>query len=133
MRFDDVDLGDELPEEHPDVSLDNVKRFARASGMEWGRFTDHEAARKEGFPGAIVPGMMSQGLLSVMIHRWAPGSRILKLDTVFRNTILVGSEPTCSGAVTDLDEEARTVEVDVTIVNEDGDTGVMGTAIVQLT
>ena len=101
-RFEDVELGDELPEEHPDVSMERVKKFAVVSKMMWGRFTDHEFARKEGFPAAIVPGIMSQGLLAAMIHRWAPGCRVLSIDTVFRTPMLVDSHPICKGAVTQL-------------------------------
>ncbi|MCP3853680.1 MAG: hypothetical protein GY745_05925 [Actinomycetia bacterium] len=133
MRYEEVELGDDLPEAHPDVSLDRIKLFADAAGMfNMKRFTDHEYARGEGFAGAIVPGIMSQGLLASMIHGWAPGARIKKLDTVFRTPVLVDSTPTCSGAVTDTDDDARTVEIDLTLVNEDGSTGVLGTAIVEM-
>ena len=73
MRIDDVELGDELPEERPDVSLETVRRFVKAAQMDFPRFTDHEHARAEGLPGAVIPGIMSQGQLAAMIHRWAPG------------------------------------------------------------
>lgn len=131
-RYEDVELGDDVPEEVPDVSMDKVTKFVQVANMRWGRFTDHEFARKEGFPGAIVPGIMSQGILAAMIHRWAPGCRVLKIDTVFRTPMLVGSRPVCRGAVTDTDDDARTVEIDLTIVTEKGETSVLGTAIVQL-
>jgi acyl dehydratase len=130
MRFEDVELGDDLPTEHPDVSMERVKQFCRASKHDWGRVTDHEFARGEGFPGAIVPGIMSQGLLAAMIHRWAPGSTIHKLDTVFRGTLVVDTEISMTGAVTDTDDDERTVEIDLTITAADGRTGVIGTAIV---
>ena len=132
MRFADVALGDDLPEMHPDVSLERVKLFLGAAGMSWGRFTDDEQARKEGLPGAIVPGIMSQGLLATMVHQWAPGCRIRKIDTVFRSPTLVGSRPTFAGAVTDVDADANTVELDLTISDEAGDTTVLGTAVVEL-
>ena len=131
-RFDEVELGDELPEEHPDVSMERVRKFAVASKMMWGRFTDHDFARTEGFPGAIVPGIMSQGLLAAMIHRWAPGSRVLTIDTVFRTPMLVDSHPVCRGAITDTDGDNRLVEIDLTIVTDKGETSVVGTATVQL-
>jgi acyl dehydratase len=130
MNYDDVELGDELPVEHPDVSMAQVVKFAEAAKQAWARFTDHEAARAEGLPGALVPGIMSQGLLAAMIHRWAPGCRILKLDTVFRSPLVVGTKPAITGAVTDTDDATRTAEIDLTIVAEDGRTGVLGTAIV---
>ena len=31
MRTEDVELGDELPEEHPDVSLETVRRFVKSA------------------------------------------------------------------------------------------------------
>ena len=131
-RFDEIELGDELPEESPDVSMARVRKFAAVSKMNWGRFTDHDFARSEGFPGAIVPGIMSQGLLAAMIHRWAPGCRVLTIDTVFRTPMLVDSHPVCRGAVTDTDDATRTVEIDLTIVTDKGETSVVGTATVQL-
>ena len=131
-RFEEVSFGDEIEAIKPDVSLDGIKRFTGAAGMTFERFTNHEAARKEGLPGAIVPGIMSQGILAAMIHRWAPGSTIVKIDTVFRAPVLVDSEPVCRRVVTDLDESERSVEVDLTIVNEANETRVLGTAPVRL-
>ena len=55
MRIEDVELGDELPEERPDVSLETVRRFVKAAQMDFPRFTDHEAARAEGLPGRGDP------------------------------------------------------------------------------
>ncbi|MFN0089818.1 MAG: MaoC family dehydratase [Acidimicrobiales bacterium] len=132
VRFEDIELGDELPEEHPDVSLDKVRLFVEAARIVAARFLDDEEAKKQGLPGAIVPGMMSQGILAAMIHRWAPGAQIVKLDTVFRSPVLVGSAPHCTGAVTDTDEETRTVEIDLTMTADSGQTSVIGTALVRL-
>tara|TARA_B100000579_G_C22705324_1_gene791797 strand:- start:474 stop:890 length:417 start_codon:yes stop_codon:yes gene_type:complete len=129
--FDDVELGDELPTETPDVSMEQVTRFCHSAKHLFERFTDHDAARKEGFPGAIVPGIMSQGLLAAMIHKWAPGCVIKSIDTVFRGSLIVDSTITMTGAVTDTDDDDRTVELDLTISAEDGRTGVIGTAMVQ--
>ena len=62
-RFEDVEFGEDLEAIDVDVSLDTVKVFAEASQMLAPRFTDHEKAREAGLPGAIVPGIMSQGIL----------------------------------------------------------------------
>ena len=132
MRIDDVELGDELPEERPDVSLETVRRFVKAAQMDFPRFTDHEFARAEGLPGAVIPGIMSQGQLAAMIHRWAPGSTIVTIDTVFRTPMIVGTPVVCRGAVTGIDDDG-TIEIDLTIVSEEsGATGVLGTARVRL-
>lgn len=130
--FKDVEIGEDLPETRPDVSLAMVRGFAEGAHMLAGRFTDHAKARAEGLPGAIVPGIMSQGILAAMIHRWAPGSKIRKIDTVFRAPVLVDSHPVCRGVVTDTDPQARTVQIDLTLENEASETRVMGTAIVHL-
>ena len=132
MRFDEVEIGDDLPETHPDVRMARVRRFGEATGMTTARFTDHEGARKEGLPGAIVPGIMSQGILAAIIHAWAPGCEIRDIDTVFRAPVQVDSSPTLHLVVTDLDEDARTVVLDLTIANEAKETRVMGTATVKL-
>ncbi|HTO09441.1 MAG TPA: MaoC/PaaZ C-terminal domain-containing protein [Myxococcota bacterium] len=127
-----VEFGEELPPLEPDVSLENVKRFVRAAGMSFERFTDHEAAKREGLPGAIVPGIMSQGILAALIHRWAPGARILRIDTVFRAPVLVGSRPRATGVITEKDDARGTVEIDLTIQNEAHESPVVGTATVAL-
>lgn len=132
MRIDEIEIGDELPEEHPDVSLETVRRFVRAADMDYPRFTDHEAAKAEGLPGAVVPGIISLSHLAAMIHRWAPGCTIVSMDTIFRTSMVVGTPVVCRGAVTDIDDDG-TIEIDVTILSEaSGATGVLGTAKIRL-
>lgn len=128
----DVEFGAELPDFEPDTSLANVRSFVEAAGWAGPRFTDHEAARREGLPGALVPGILSQGYLAAMIHRWAPDAAIESVDTVFRAPVLVDQLYRISGVVTDVDEEAGTVEIDLTLTNEQGETRVFGTASVRL-
>lgn len=132
LAYEDVGFGDELPEVIPDVSMAQIKRFGATTGMTYWRFTDHERARASGLPGAIVPGIMSQGILVSLVHRWAPEAMVHKIDTIFRAPVLVDSEPVCRGVVTDMNDEARTVELDLTICNEAGETRVLGTALVGL-
>src|SRR5437773_5966029 len=132
VRIGDVEIGDDLPTTTPDVSLSVVRQFVRAATMDVPRFTDHEEARRQGLPGALVPGVMSQAQLAVLIHTWAPGARIRKIDTVFRSPVIVGSRPTCTGVITDVDLDHQSVEVDLTIVDDNGITAVLGTAVVEL-
>ena len=130
--FQDVEFGEELPAIQPDISLDNVKLFAQSALMLASRFTDHEAARKTGLPGAIVPGIMSQGILVALIHRWAPNARILNVDTIFRAPLIVDTKPIASGVVTDIDDESKVIEIDLMLENEKGETPVVGTARISL-
>lgn len=128
----EVEFGEELPVFEPDTSLENVQRFGQASGWDSPRFTDHEHAKKEGFPGALVPGIMSQGFLAAMIHRWAPDAQIEKVDTIFRAPVIVDVSHRISGVVTDIDEDTALVEIDLTLVNAADETRVLGTASVRL-
>ena len=131
-KLADVEFGVELPVFEPDTSLANVQRFGNASGWNSPRFTDHAHARKEGFPGALVPGIMSQGFLAAMIHRWAPGAEIENVDTIFRAPVIVDVAHRISGVVTDIDEDTGLVEIDLTLVNAADETRVLGTASVRL-
>lgn len=130
-RFEDIEFGEDLPTTDVDTALANVRLFTRAANMDFGRFTDHEEARKEGLPGAILPGIMSQGILAALIHRWAPGSNIESIDTTFRAPVLVDQPARVRGVVTHKHEDNR-VEIDLTIVNAAGETRVVGTAVVRL-
>ena len=128
----DVDFGVDLPTFEPDTSLETGGKFADLVGWDGDRFKNHEGARKEGFPGAIIPGILNQGYLVAMIHNWAPVADIVKIDTVFRAPVVADDKHTISGVVTDIDEDAGTVEIDLTVANEKGETRVFGTATVSL-
>jgi acyl dehydratase len=128
----DVEFGETLPAFKPDTSLENVRVFVVAAGWDGPRFTDHEAARAEGLPGALVPGIMSQGFLAAMIHQWAPEAKIVKIDTVFRAPVMVDQSHRITGIVTDINEDDGNVEIDLTVSNEAEETRVFGTATVNL-
>ena len=131
-QFQDVEFGEDLPEIQADISLENVKLFARSARMQAPRFIDHDAAREAGLPGAIVPGIMSQGILVALIHQWAPNAEILNVDTIFRAPLLVDTQPVASGVVTDIDDETKVIEIDLMLKNEKGETPVVGTARISL-
>jgi acyl dehydratase len=133
-RIQDVEFGTELAPFEPDTSLSAVAPFAAAVG--WGdgggRFSDHERARTQGLPGALVPGIMAMGFLTTMIHRWAPAGRVQHVDTVFRAPLLADEPCHISAVVTDIDENQGLVELDLSVKNEAGETRIFGTARVQL-
>jgi len=131
-EFQDVEFGEDLPEIQPDISLDTVRLFSKSALMLAPRFTDHDAAREAGLPGAIVPGIMSQGILVALIHRWAPNATILNIDTIFRAPLIVDTEPVASGVVTDIDDDSKVIEIDLMLKNEKGETPVVGTARISL-
>ena len=127
----DVEFGYEIPAFEPDTSLEVVRHFAEQSGYAGsGRFEDHEKARAQGLPGALVPGIMGMGFFVGMIHRWAPAGKIKHIDTVFRAPVLADHRHVVNAVVTDIDEGKGEVVLDLTIKNSKDETRIFGTAIV---
>jgi hypothetical protein len=79
-----------------------------------------------------VPGIMSQGFLAAMIHRWAPGAEVREVDTVVRAPVVVDESYHISGVVTDINVNPSEVEIDLTVTNDAGETRVFGTAKVRI-
>jgi len=129
--FSDVEEGHELPVHAMDLAADQVRAYARAAGIWAPRFTDDEAARQEGLPGIIAPGNLSMGLLAGHVERWAGVGSLRRLGTTFRGIVRPGRIRLC-GAVTERNEAARTVELDLWLENADGERSVIGTATVAL-
>ena len=129
--FIEVEEGDELPVSEIELTADQIREYARAAGMWAPRFTDDEAARREGLPGMIAPGNLSMGLLGVLVEGWAGAGALRRLGTTFRGIVRPGRLRLC-GAVTERNDTARTVELDVWLENEDGERSVIGTATVAL-
>ena len=131
-RFDDIHEGDELPTRELFLEKDQVRDYARAAWQWSPRFTDDEGARQEGLPGMITPGNMSMGLVATLIESWAGIGSVRRLGTTFRGLLLPGRTIYLCGTVTEKNDAARTVELDVWIENEDRERPVVGTATVRL-
>jgi len=128
--FDAIEEGDELETRVLFLSKDQVRAFARATGVDFPRFTDDEGARKEGLPGMIAPGNMSMGLLTTFIETWAGTGSLRRLGSTFRGLVLPDQEFHLCAVVTEKDEAARTTELDTWMESSDGERVVIGTATV---
>jgi acyl dehydratase len=128
LRFDDVQEGDELPVRELLLTRDQVRAYARAAGQWAPRFTDDAGARAEGLPGMITPGNMSLGLLASLLEGWAGRGTLRRLGVTFRGLVMPERTIRLCGAVTQKDEAARTVEVDVWLESDEADRWVIGTA-----
>ena len=131
-RFDDVAEGDEIAPREFLHAKDHVRAYARACQIYVPRFTDDEGARAEGLPGMITPGNMSMGLIAAYLERWAGAGALRRLGTTFRGLVLADRTIRVCGVVTERDERARTVEVDVWLESDEAERLVIGTATVAL-
>jgi acyl dehydratase len=131
--YEDVQIGDALGPEEIYLSKDQVRSYARATGMWVPRFTDDEGARKEGLPGMITPGNMSLAVLSKLVTDWVglSGARMVRLGTTYRQPVLPDHTITLHGFVTNKNDEDRTTEMDVWIESDENERLVIGTATVQ--
>ncbi|MFH1140724.1 MAG: MaoC/PaaZ C-terminal domain-containing protein [Chloroflexota bacterium] len=133
---DQVEMGDELASVEKEVTDQMVLDFCEvwSGGGGMGRFTDHEAARKEGLPGAILPGIMSMSYMAQFLAGWADGGLVKKLDVVFRQPVVHPQTISLVGVITDKNQvgDENQVECDVYIQNSHGDRLVGGKATVVL-
>jgi acyl dehydratase len=131
--YHDVKIGDPLGPQEMLLSKDQVRAYARTTGMWVPRFTDDEGARKEGLPGMITPGNMSLALLSKLVTDWAGASdaRLVRVGTTYRQPVLPDQTIVLQGFVTHTNDAERTAEMDIWIENEEAERLVIGTATVQ--
>jgi acyl dehydratase len=131
--YHDVKIGDALGPEEMFLSKDQVRAYARTTGMWVPRFTDDEGARKEGLPGMITPGNMSLALLSKLVTDWISASKakLVRVGTTYRQPVLPDHTIVLQGFVTHTNDAERTAEMDIWIENEDAEKLVIGTATVQ--
>ena len=133
--FDEVNIGDTLGPLELFVSKDQCRNYAKIMGMGdiAGRFTDDEAAKKEGLPGMILPGNMSLGLLSKLVTDWIGSSdaKLTRISTTYRVPVQPDHTLTIQGFITNKNSADRTAEVDVWIENEEAERLVTGTATVE--
>jgi len=132
-RYEDIQIGDALGPEEFHLTKDQVRSYARTTGMWVPRFTDDEGARKEGLPGMITPGNMSLAILSKLVTDWIgmSSARMIRLGTTYRQPVMPDHTITLQGFVTHKNDEDRTAEMDIWIENEDAERLVIGTATVK--
>jgi len=132
LTFESVKIGDQIGPQEFHLSKDQVRAYARATGMWVPRFTDDEAARKEGLPGMITPGNMSLAILSKLVTDWigTSGAQLTRMGTTYRQPVIPDHTITLQGFVTDKNESSLTAEMDIWLENEDGERLVIGTASV---
>lgn len=89
-NYSDVKIGDALGPQEMFLSKDQVRAYAKTTGMWVPRFTDDEGARKEGLPGMITPGNMSLALLSKLVTDWFGSSdaKLTRVGTTYRQPVL---------------------------------------------
>ena len=128
-RYDDVQVGDELPSRTVHVRRDSLVRYAGASGdfnpIHW----NQRFALEVGLPDVIAHGMLTMGTAVEVVTAWAgdPGA-VVEYGVRFTKPVVVPdpghADLEVSGRIAAKDDEARTVRVDLTV--RSGDVTVLG-------
>ena len=124
-RYAEVAVGTELPTQTFPVTRETLVRYAGASGdfnpIHW----NERVAREVGLPGVIAHGMFTMAEAVRVVVDWVgdPGA-VVSYGVRFTHPVVVpdteeGAAVEVSGKVAEkLDDEARTVRVDLTATSE---------------
>src|ERR671923_2382202 len=110
IDFDDVKVGEELPERSNVVDRAQLVQYAGASGdfnpIHW----DEEFARRVGLPGVISHGMFTMALVARLVGGWAgdPGA-VERISVQFRKEVRPGEKVVARGRIAEKHEDSRTV------------------------
>ncbi|HZA27643.1 MAG TPA: MaoC/PaaZ C-terminal domain-containing protein [Actinomycetota bacterium] len=114
IRFEDVEVGEELPTRSNRIDRAQLVRYAGASGdfnpLHW----NEEFARSVGFPSVIAHGMFNMALVARVVGDWTgdPGV-IRRLRVQFRKEVLPDETLVAKGRVVEKQERDRTVRVEL--------------------
>ncbi len=112
--FDDVKVGEEIPERSNVVDRAQLVMYAGASGdfnpIHW----NEEFATMVGLPGVIAHGMFTMGLVGKAVSEWVgdPGA-VKRLSVQFRKEVRPEEKVVAKGRVVEKDEATRTARLEL--------------------
>ena len=132
--FENVNIDDELePLERTPTEADAL-RFMGQEPATKSRFSDSATAQREGFRGAVVPGLMKLAWLTSYASDWAgQGATVRASASPTGGPDFAGNPLVISGRVVDKREEEgrKLVEMEVVTLMEDGQPSVRGNVQVE--
>lgn len=133
--YDSVQVGDSLPSvQLPPVNRTTLALFGGASGDHNPIHIDTDFARRSGMPDVFAQGMLGMAWLGRVVTSWAPQSQLRRFDARFQGITHLGNAMHCSGRVLAKLEHngERCVRIELSSVNQFGQTKIAGEALVAL-
>jgi acyl dehydratase len=122
LDFERISPGQALPSLTKQVTVEQIRRYAEASGDRNPIHLDETFARSAGLPGVIAHGMLTMAFTNQMVTAWLGDRALLKrLQGRFAGMVLPGDEVTCSGNVASKDSETRRVTINLVVTNQRGE------------
>jgi acyl dehydratase len=122
LDFERISPGQALPSLTKHVTVEQIRRYAEASGDRNPIHLDETFARSAGLPGVIAHGMLTMAFANQMITDWLGDRALLKrLQGRFAGMVLPGDDVTCSGSVASKDNETRRLTINLVVTNQRGE------------
>ena len=114
VKFEDVEVGQEVFAVPKVVKREDVKAYADASGDQNPLHQDDNFARSVGFPGIIAHGMFSMAHLTNSISDWLgdPGA-LKRIKVQFRAPVFMDETLVAKGTVSSVDPSTKTATLSV--------------------
>jgi acyl dehydratase len=132
LRYDDISEGFEAPTTSHELDRSDLVAYAGASGDMNPMHSNEVAAKKAGLPSVFGHGMLSMGLLGTALTNWAGVGNLASYRVRFTKQTWPGETLTTKIVVTGKEqtEAGKQISADVTLVNQDGETKLSGSAVV---
>ncbi len=134
-RFDDVQVGDELPEwVTAPVTRHTLRLYAGASGDDNPIHIDIDFARQAGMPDVFAHGMLSMAYLGRLLTHWVEPSAIRSYSVRFVAVTHLGDRVFCRATIADkfVDQGEKRVLLHLTTKNQAGEIKLAGQAVIAL-
>lgn len=126
--------GDALPPVELTPTLLQAVRYCALNWVFPELFFDPEAAHAQGMPGTLVPGPLKLGLICRAIEDWLGGAGFVRqVRAAHRRPDQTNRPVTIAAQIARVYEEdgKRRADLELAIVNEDGQPSVRGFAVVE--
>jgi acyl dehydratase len=134
LYFEDVAEGDEAPVLSHELTRTDLVMYAGASGDFNPMHTDEVKAQAAGLPSVFGHGMFSAGLLATAVTNWVGVGNLTRYKVRFAKQTWPGETFSTKIAVKAKrkEEGASLVDLECTLVNQDGEVKVAGEATAAL-
>ena len=127
-RFDDIVSKEEDKENYTraeftvTVTAEMMRNFLDITGDVNPLHNDEEFAKRKGFSGRVVYGMLTSSFYSTLAGVYLPGKYCIlhSVETAFRFPVFIGDTLTVSGFVKTKHDTTKTMEISAQILNQDG-------------
>ena len=138
MGIGEAVVGEALsPLVKPPITLDQLRRYAKASGDYNPIHVDEEAARRVGLDSVIAHGMLSMAFLGQFITQLIadlPDAQLHHFQVRFASMVRLGDVLTCHGIVKErrAEQGREFITIECWVQNQKGEKATSGEAIVTL-